>query len=203
MNLRIGMAAALLIGALATSVGAATVSCVGTGRTFSIDTTPVSTCAAVAALGAHNISGNPSGANPDPLFALLGPGLILLDKSDDLTSGTNPLALSGLPSLVAGLSGSFSFDINALVASAGNEYYKFILAFKSGGNKDKISAWAAFALADGVSSGTWAISGKNGLSHVNLYAYERPVAVPLPAGGLLLIGALGGLAALRRKRKIA
>ncbi|MBE0414688.1 MAG: VPLPA-CTERM sorting domain-containing protein [Yoonia sp.] len=28
-----------------------------------------------------------------------------------------------------------------------------------------------------------------------------PTPVPLPAGGLLLVGALGGLAALRRRRK--
>ena len=31
----------------------------------------------------------------------------------------------------------------------------------------------------------------------------RVAAVPLPAGGLLLVGALGGLAALRRRRKAA
>lgn len=38
------------------------------------------------------------------------------------------------------------------------------------------------------------------LSSAKLEVFGTPATVPLPAGGLLLIGALGGLAALRRKR---
>ena len=38
------------------------------------------------------------------------------------------------------------------------------------------------------------------LSSAKLEVFGTPAAVPLPAGGVLLLGALGGLAALRRKR---
>ena len=43
-----------------------------------------------------------------------------------------------------------------------------------------------------------------GISHVSLYAAKAvlpPPPVPVPAAGFLLLGALGGLAALRRRRK--
>ena len=42
-----------------------------------------------------------------------------------------------------------------------------------GGNKDKLSVWAVFALGAGVTSGTWATTGKNGLSHVNFLPLPR------------------------------
>lgn len=45
-----------------------------------------------------------------------------------------------------------------------------------------------------------AATGNPGFT-VNLVAF--PVPIPLPAGGLLLIGALGGLAALRRRKMAA
>jgi len=48
-------------------------------------------------------------------------------------------------------------------------------------------------------------NGQNfGLSHLTFYNSEPPVVIPLPAGGLLLITALGGLGiAARRRRKAA
>jgi hypothetical protein len=44
--------------------------------------------------------------------------------------------------------------------------------------------------------------GGNGLSHYNEFGTALP-PVPLPATGVLLIGALGGLAAVRRRRRAA
>lgn len=175
------------------------VSCPGTAaatdREFTIATDPGSTC---FASGTGNISGEDSGANPDPLFALLatglGPGHILIDKSDDTTSGLFPNgALSGSPSLISGLSGDWSFLLPP------GTWTNVVIAFKSGQNQLDPD-WAAFLLPDGVTSGTWSISGQNALSHVNLYAQRTTTPIPLPAAGFLLIGALGGLGLVARRR---
>lgn len=42
-----------------------------------------------------------------------------------------------------------------------------------------------------------------GIAHFSVEFDALPAAVPLPAGGLLLLGALGGIAALRRRNKLA
>lgn len=51
-------------------------------------------------------------------------------------------------------------------------------------------------------SGTWSTSGpggsKNALSHSTVFVSGEPAPIPVPAAGLLLAGALGGLAAVRR-----
>jgi hypothetical protein len=43
--------------------------------------------------------------------------------------------------------------------------------------------------------------GGNGLSHYTEFGEARTPPIPVPAAGFLLIGALGGLAALRRRRR--
>jgi hypothetical protein len=50
-------------------------------------------------------------------------------------------------------------------------------------------------------AGRWT-SGKD-LSHASVWYSGTPAAIPLPATGLLLIGALGGLGLARRRRKAA
>lgn len=191
------VSAAFLGGVLAWApvAGAATVTtlCPGTtattDREFTLTTNPGSTC---IAWGAGNISGNPGGANPDPLFAILGAGYQLIDKTG---AGGPILNFSG----VGGLSGTWSFLLPA--APVGYVWTNLVLALKSGVaqlNPD----WAAFGLASGVTSGSWSIAnGRQSLSHANLYGQLAPSAVPLPAAGLVLAGALGAIGAIRRRKR--
>lgn len=184
-----------------------TVDCVGTKRTFTLTTTPTASCFATAALGGHNISGNDSGSNPDPLFALyltaFGVPALLIDKNDDATSGTNPTALT-----VANGTKSGVWSFTALTAPLGKIYTDLIIAFKTGGNKDKISVWAAFLLEDGVSAGFWSTTGKNSLSHANLYGRlvdappPPPSPVPLPATAWMLFTGIAALAGIRRRKVV-
>lgn len=179
--------------------------CVGTERSFGLVTSPDASCYAVAMPGQDNISGNGSGRNPDPLIADPLTDLIFLDKFER-DQGKNQNGILSV-STVKGLAGTFSIDLTALMPPVGKEFYNFIIGIKSGGNGGKQSVWAAFALPSGVLQGDWTISGKQALSHMNLYAMTRqtvapppPAPVPLPAAGFMLVAAIAGLGLLRRKR---
>ncbi|MDU8942232.1 VPLPA-CTERM sorting domain-containing protein [Ovoidimarina sediminis] len=126
-------------------------------------------------------------------FELLG----LIDKSDDPTSGSDPDALVG--PLTSGTDGEFSISTDP-------EYPFYVLIFKFGAavgqGAEADPDWFAFLIDAEAASDpdiVWYTSEgfQQGLSHVDLYA-----AVPIPAAGFLLLGGLGGLALLRRKRMV-
>ena len=177
---KVALAVCTVLGAGVANAVPVSVSCPGsiitTDREFTLTTDPGTVICLASAPG--NISGNNDAINQL--------GYVTLDKTDDNTSGLFPLLVTATPP-TSGLSGTFSFT-----APAG--YANFVIAFKSGqGILDP--DWAAFTLPAGVTSGSWAISGAQQLSHINLYAQ----VVPVPAAVWLFGSALGLLGVLRRK----
>ncbi|MGC8733233.1 MAG: VPLPA-CTERM sorting domain-containing protein, partial [Halothiobacillaceae bacterium] len=70
------------------------------------------------------------------------------------------------------------------------------------------NAFGAFLLdASAALSGTWLTNGPGqsvgGLSHASVYYTGSPSPVPLPATGILVLGAMGALAAVKGRRKSA
>jgi hypothetical protein len=192
----IGTAAVL---ALSAGAGSAA-TCGSDGRVLTLTTTPEATCL-LAAQG--NLGGN--GANDVFMSSLAGAGYVLLDKSDSPKEPGDPLdpsegALTSTLSLVSGVSGDFTIDLDKVIGT----FSKFAIGFKMGGNQNQLLTAFVFELPAGVTTGTWSWSlQSNELSHANLYGLPEPdmPPVPLPAAGWLLIAGLGGLAALRRTRK--
>lgn len=177
------------------SASTVTTNCPGTVSTADREFTLTTEAPGAACLGwgAGNINGNPNGANPDPLFAILGPGTQLIDKSGP---GAAFLNLTGSGTRA----GTFSFLLPA--APVGKIWTNIVLALRS--SVAQIDPdWVAFGLQNGVTTGSWTIaSGRQPLVGGNLYGrlVDAPPAVPLPAGGLMLIAGLGALAAARRRK---
>jgi hypothetical protein len=190
--------AAFLMSGAVSSASATTVTtnCPGTASTTDREftVTTVAPGASCIAWGTGNINGNPNGNNPDPLFAILGPGYQFIDKTG---SAPDILSVTG----VGTRSGMWSFVLPA--APPGKLWTDIVLALRSSVSRLNPD-WAAFGLQNGVTSGAWSIaSGTQSLANANLYGrlVDAPPAVPLPAGGLMLIAGLGALAAARRYRR--
>ena len=102
-------------------------------------------------------------------------------------------ATNGEPALGA-KSGNWAIDTL-------NGYTHVVLILKAGTN------FGAFLLDGDPLSGTW--SSSKGLSHASLWRTDdqggggnNNGVVPLPAAGWMLLAGVGGLAAMRRKRKV-
>jgi hypothetical protein len=73
--------------------------------------------------------------------------------------------------------------------------------FCSASNKYTLDCLSAALVVEG---GTWSTVSGSSLSHITFYDTDGPTSViPLPAAGWLLLAGIGGLAAMRRRKKSA
>jgi hypothetical protein len=136
----------------------------------------------------------PSGPGTDPAILAAVTPAILLDKTDEVFASGVVLTIPGIENDL--LSGTWSISV-----PVGFVLTNVHLLFQTGVaqlNPD----WAVFSIPDGILSGSWTVE-RHALSHANVYGTLTPAAIPVPAAGLMLLGALGGLAALRRRRRAA
>jgi hypothetical protein len=119
---------------------------------------------------------------PDPLGSFVGgsSGILTMTLNADGKSGTwSVSSWSGIGSAM-------------LVLKGGPNFAAYLLDLAAGLSGE----WRTDALLVGNS-----LQNSAGLSHITLYT--SPAPIPLPAAGFLLLGALGGLAAVRRRRRAA
>lgn len=150
-------------------------------------------------------SGNDSAAIlnsvlPSGLFGLTGWELIARDNDLNGTDTGNASALT--------VSGSLQSGILSLAASLYATYSDIVIVLKSGGGLDP-DFWVAYKAGTGSTLFDYESIFVNrrgnigDISHISVYGVpgETPAPVPLPAAGWLMIAGLGGLAALRRRKR--
>ena len=166
----------LLAGALALSAGTASAATCDAGTVF-YELTQDGGTPTTASCG----SGNDEGANG---FGTLN-GWDLADTSDADDPG------DGFDLIISG---------NMWSITGGDGYDAIAVAFK------QATTYAFFLLdLSAPLTGMWSISGPSDsvqvYSHANGWTKGEPSEVPIPASAFLLIGGLGGLAAVRRLKK--
>ncbi len=159
----------------------------------------------VGQLSGNDAIGNDSGSNVDlnnplnfggmPLFGAANWSLDTKIESNGTTSPSGILFASFESDLLSGdwsVSSWAGVGKAALVLKGGNGFAAYLLDTTAGLSGE----WSTQALTVGNNN------NQPALSHVSLYT--APTPIPLPAGGILLISALGGLGfAARRRRKMS
>lgn len=196
---RLAAAAGLVIlGLGAAQAGSVGATCPNTGawdRYFSLS----SDSAAVSSVGCYGWGNADDGVSPDVQADLDADGYTL----SGVVSSTETVAgFESMAALLGGFGGGFNISkvIDAVIV------FKATAALCTSPTPvDALRCMPSFAAFDVRTTGAalfnWATTLNKGALRFALI-YERPVPVPLPAAGLLLLGALGGLTALRRRKTV-
>jgi hypothetical protein len=167
------------------SAQALTLSC-STGSTSSSATFTLNEATQAACISGQGSAGNDT-PTINSAYSLFGMTGWVLSQKNDGAEGDKVITFATAP--VNGTK-SGSWAVNSFAGLA-----NVVLTLKAG------DGFAAFLLDTNFLSGKW-WSTKN-LSHASIYYNGTPSQVPLPAAGLLLAGALGGLGVFGAKRKLS
>ena len=164
------------------AVALAAVSMAGTAHAVSRSCTSATTYSLSDATDAECFSGNDTN-QIDKDFSLFGMTGWILAHKNDKPDGDQKITFTDAPG-----NGTQSGDwaVSGLAD-------KTVITLKAG------NGFGAFLLDKPGLSGLWE-TGK-GLSHASIYYIGTPSEVPLPAAGLLLLGGLGGLGLVGRRRR--
>lgn len=206
-------AAVLAAGMWGLPAGAATMSCqFGTVDEFMATADVWTSTDCVGEVDGNDAIGNDAGANVDLNNPDNFGGSALFDSTNwsldtrinvrEVAGGfffdpPNPDGILGAILDPDALSGTWSVDSWAgigkamLVLKGGNGFAAYLLDLTAG----LTGGWSTQALTVGRNN------NQPALSHVSLYT--TPAPIPLPAAGFLMLGALGGLGLLARRRRAA
>lgn len=175
-------------GGIATSASAATYNSTGTCLVTDVSPTASACFGTVLPIPANDsaslLNSHTFGTDTG-LFNLTNWSFLAKYENPDGGAETNGLTVSG---------NTWSF--------AGSLFYEAVAIILKQGN-----TFSAYLFDGGLAStGTWSTpgfgQGAGGLSHMSIYTSGNPTSpIPLPAAGWLMLAGLGGLVAVRRRRK--